>query len=239
MAVADSRGLPSDVRIDGGDRFESVLAERALDAAFVRELSPRRNASTSRQQLEQQLNHLEERVDGGFPVGAPHRRTPAAGRRRRELCLTPTTDVRCSCGPVLDARPALARDAHEVVCAVGSSESEQGLQRSLAEEDTAATEACVELHSSSEERSHRLGACGTGQRTFELGGRRVAHLHASRRQRLSREKPRVARRAAHAPARDRVHRIAAGGAGISVRVHATKRVRRGSLARQARGESVE
>lgn len=41
MAVADRDGLPIAVHIDGGNRFDSVLTERTLDAAFVRELPPR------------------------------------------------------------------------------------------------------------------------------------------------------------------------------------------------------
>lgn len=41
MAVADSNGLPLAVHIDGGNRYDSVLTERTLDAAFVRKLPPR------------------------------------------------------------------------------------------------------------------------------------------------------------------------------------------------------
>jgi len=41
MAVADRHGLPLAVLIDAGNRFDSVLTERTLDAAFVQELPPR------------------------------------------------------------------------------------------------------------------------------------------------------------------------------------------------------
>lgn len=41
MAVADRNGLPLAVHIAAGNRFDSVLTERTLDAAFVEELPPR------------------------------------------------------------------------------------------------------------------------------------------------------------------------------------------------------
>ncbi|MEK7248402.1 MAG: transposase, partial [Chloroflexota bacterium] len=41
MAVADRHGLPLAVLIEGGNRHDSVLTERTLDAAFVEELPPR------------------------------------------------------------------------------------------------------------------------------------------------------------------------------------------------------
>jgi transposase len=41
MAVADRRGLPLALYLASGSRFDSVLTEGTLDAAFVAELPPR------------------------------------------------------------------------------------------------------------------------------------------------------------------------------------------------------
>ncbi|WP_216611794.1 transposase [Myxococcus xanthus] len=41
MAIADSHGLPLAVHIAPGNRFDNVLTERTLDAAFVERLPPR------------------------------------------------------------------------------------------------------------------------------------------------------------------------------------------------------
>jgi transposase len=41
MAIADRHGLPLALYIDGGNRYDSVLTERTLDAAFVAKLPPR------------------------------------------------------------------------------------------------------------------------------------------------------------------------------------------------------
>ncbi len=41
MAIADRNGLPLALYLDGGNRFDSVLTERTLDAAFVAKLPPR------------------------------------------------------------------------------------------------------------------------------------------------------------------------------------------------------
>jgi transposase len=41
MAIADSNGLPLALYLASGNRYDSVLTERTLDAAFVAELPPR------------------------------------------------------------------------------------------------------------------------------------------------------------------------------------------------------
>ena len=41
MAVADRHGLPLALLVAEGSRYDSVLTERTLDAAFVRHLPPR------------------------------------------------------------------------------------------------------------------------------------------------------------------------------------------------------
>ncbi len=41
MAIADRHGLPLAVLVEEGSRYDSVLTERTLDAAFVRYLPPR------------------------------------------------------------------------------------------------------------------------------------------------------------------------------------------------------
>jgi transposase len=41
MAVADRHGLPLALYLASGNRFDSVLTERTLDAAFVAQLPPR------------------------------------------------------------------------------------------------------------------------------------------------------------------------------------------------------
>lgn len=41
MAIADRDGLPLALYIESGNRFDSVLTERTLDAAFVAKLPPR------------------------------------------------------------------------------------------------------------------------------------------------------------------------------------------------------
>lgn len=41
MAIADRNGLPLALYLASGNRYDSVLTERTLDAAFVAELPPR------------------------------------------------------------------------------------------------------------------------------------------------------------------------------------------------------
>jgi transposase len=41
MAIADRHGLPLALYLDSGNRYDSVLTERTLDAAFVAKLPPR------------------------------------------------------------------------------------------------------------------------------------------------------------------------------------------------------
>lgn len=41
MAIADRHGLPLALYLDCGNRYDSVLTERTLDAAFVAKLPPR------------------------------------------------------------------------------------------------------------------------------------------------------------------------------------------------------
>lgn len=41
MAIADRNGLPLALYLEGGNRYDSVLTERTLDAAFVAKLPPR------------------------------------------------------------------------------------------------------------------------------------------------------------------------------------------------------
>lgn len=72
MAVADSDGLPLAVHIDGGNRFDSVLTERTLDAAFVQKLPPRLIADKAwdGRVLQQRL-----KAERGIELIAPNKRT--------------------------------------------------------------------------------------------------------------------------------------------------------------------
>lgn len=72
MAVADSNGLPLAVHIDGGNRFDSILTERTLDAAFVRKLPPRLigDKAWEGRALRQRL-----KSERGIALIAPNKRT--------------------------------------------------------------------------------------------------------------------------------------------------------------------
>ena len=70
--VADSDGLPLAVHIDAGNRFDSVLTERTLDAAFVQKLPPRLIADKAwdGRVLQQRL-----KAERGIELIAPNKRT--------------------------------------------------------------------------------------------------------------------------------------------------------------------
>ena len=61
MALADSNGLPLAVAIAGGNRHDSVLTDRTLDAAFVDELPPKLIADKAWDSEKLQIALKEER----------------------------------------------------------------------------------------------------------------------------------------------------------------------------------
>ena len=71
MALADSDGLPLAVHIAGGNRFDSVLTEGTLDAAFVESLPPRLIADKAWDGRALQLRLKQER---GIELIAPKRK---------------------------------------------------------------------------------------------------------------------------------------------------------------------
>nr|WP_253903454.1 IS5 family transposase [Corallococcus exiguus] len=71
MAIADSDGLPLAVHIAGGNRFDSVLTEGTLDAAFVESLPPRLIADKAWDGRALQLRLRQER---GIELIAPKRK---------------------------------------------------------------------------------------------------------------------------------------------------------------------
>jgi transposase len=81
MAVADRHGLPIAIYIDGGNRFDSVLTERTLDAAFVRRLPPRLIADKAWDGGALSRRLLLER---GIDLIAPKRRGPKQSNRSQD-----------------------------------------------------------------------------------------------------------------------------------------------------------
>lgn len=81
MAVADRHGLPIAVYIDGGNRFDSVLTERTLDAAFVRKLPPRLIADKAWDGGALSRRLADER---GIELIAPKRRGGTESNRKQD-----------------------------------------------------------------------------------------------------------------------------------------------------------
>lgn len=81
MAVADRRGLPIALHLASGNRFDSVLTERTLDAAFVAELPPRLIADKAWDAAPLQQRLLTER---GIDLIAPKRGGERPSRRRQD-----------------------------------------------------------------------------------------------------------------------------------------------------------
>ena len=82
MAVADSHGLPLAVYIAAGNRFDSVLTERTLDAAFVEELPPRLIADKAWDGAVLQRRLKEER---GIDLIAPKKSNSSRKQDGRKL----------------------------------------------------------------------------------------------------------------------------------------------------------
>jgi len=81
MALADRHGLPLAVHIAAGNRFDSVLTEPTLDAAFVEELPPRLIADKAWDGQALQLRLAEER---GIELIAPKRGGKRPSRRKQD-----------------------------------------------------------------------------------------------------------------------------------------------------------
>ncbi len=82
MALADSDGLPLAVHIAAGNRFDSVLTEGTLDAAFVEKLPPRLIADKAWDGHTLQLRLKEER---GIELIAPKKTTSKRKQDGRKL----------------------------------------------------------------------------------------------------------------------------------------------------------
>ena len=82
MAVADSNGLPLAVHIASGNRFDSVLTEATLDAAFVEKLPPRLIADRAWDGLALDLRLSGER---GIELIAPQKRRSRRKQDGRKL----------------------------------------------------------------------------------------------------------------------------------------------------------
>lgn len=81
MAVADRRGLPLALYLASGSRFDSVLTEGTLDAAFVAELPPRLIGDKAWDSAPLQQRLLTER---GIDLIAPKRRGKWCSRRHQD-----------------------------------------------------------------------------------------------------------------------------------------------------------
>lgn len=82
MAIADSDGLPLAVHIADGNRFDSVLTEGTLDAAFVENLPPRLIADKAWDGGALQLRLKEER---GIDLIAPKKKNSSRKQDGRKL----------------------------------------------------------------------------------------------------------------------------------------------------------
>jgi len=81
MAIADRNGLPLALYLASGSRFDSVLTEATLDAAFVAELPPRLIADKAWDAAPLQRRLLNER---GIDLIAPKRGGMRPSRRRQD-----------------------------------------------------------------------------------------------------------------------------------------------------------
>lgn len=82
MAIADGDGLPLAVYIASGNRFDSVLTERTIDAAFVDKLPPRLIADKAWDGAPLQARLLRER---GIDLIAPKKRNSRRKQDGRKL----------------------------------------------------------------------------------------------------------------------------------------------------------
>jgi len=80
MAIADRDGLPLALYLASGNRYDSVLTEGTLDAAFVAELPPRLigDKAWDSAPLQQRL------AERGIDLIAPKRRGKWCSRRRQD-----------------------------------------------------------------------------------------------------------------------------------------------------------
>jgi hypothetical protein len=81
MAVADRNGLPLALYLASGNRFDSVLTEGTLDAAFVAKLPPRLIGDRAWDGAPLQQRLWAER---GIELIAPKRGGKHASRRRQD-----------------------------------------------------------------------------------------------------------------------------------------------------------
>jgi transposase len=81
MAVTDRDGFPIAVHIDSGNRFDSVLTERTLDAAFVAKLPPRLIADKAWDGGALSRRLADER---GIELIAPKRSGPHPSNRKQD-----------------------------------------------------------------------------------------------------------------------------------------------------------
>lgn len=81
MAVADRDGLPLAFYLASGNRFDSVLTERTLDAAFVAQLPPRLIGDKAWDAAPLQQRLWDER---GIDLIAPKRGGTRPSRRRQD-----------------------------------------------------------------------------------------------------------------------------------------------------------
>lgn len=81
MAIADRRGLPLALYIEGGNRYDSVLTERTLDAAFVAKLPPRLIGDRAWDAAGLQQRLLTER---GIDLIAPKRTGGWTSKRKQD-----------------------------------------------------------------------------------------------------------------------------------------------------------
>lgn len=81
MAIADRDGLPLALYLESGNRFDSVLTERTLDAAFVAKLPPRLigDRAWDSGPLQQRL-----RNERGIELIAPKRTGKWQSRRKQD-----------------------------------------------------------------------------------------------------------------------------------------------------------
>lgn len=81
MAIADRNGLPLALYLESGSRYDSVLTERTLDAAFVAKLPPRLIGDRAWDSGALQERLLNER---GIDLIAPKRRGKWNSKRKQD-----------------------------------------------------------------------------------------------------------------------------------------------------------
>lgn len=81
MAIADRNGLPLALYLESGSRYDSVLTERTLDAAFVAKLPPRLIGDRAWDSGALQQRLLEER---GIDLIAPKRSGKWTSKRKQD-----------------------------------------------------------------------------------------------------------------------------------------------------------